>query len=171
MPILYQASTGAQGYSADAIQGCITGALMELVTMTEAARRLGVSTDTVKRRLRRGELKGRKRPRPQGFTWLIELEAEVENGNDTRAATHAHTDAGTDASTGASNHLEDFIASLQSQVAAQQAQLVAKDHQIEIKDRQIEQLHILLQQAQAALPVPKEDRHSWWDKLWHRNGR
>jgi excisionase family DNA binding protein len=166
MPILYQASTGAQGYSTDATHGCITGALMELVTMTEAAQRLGVSTDTIKRRLRRGELKGRKRPRPQGFTWLIELEAEVENGNGTRAATHAHTDASTDASTGASDHLEDFIASLQSQVAAQQAQLVAKDHQIETKDRQIEQLHVLLQQAQAALPVPKEAHHLWWRRLW-----
>jgi chromosome segregation ATPase len=143
---------------------------MELVTMTAAARRLGVSTDTIKRRLRRGELKGRKQPRPQGFTWLIELEAEVENSNGTRAATHAHTDASTDASTGASDRLEDFLASLQSQVAAQQAQLVAKDHQIEIKDRQIEQLHVLLQQAQAALPAAKNNR-SWWDKLWHRNGR
>ena len=136
---------------------------MELVTMTEAAQRLGVSTDTIKRRLRRGELKGRKRPRPQGFTWLIELEAEVENGNSTRAATHAHTDA----STGAPDHLEDFIASLQSQVAAQLAQLVAKDHQIETKDREIEQLHVLLQQAQAALPAPRDNR-SWWQKLWRR---
>jgi excisionase family DNA binding protein len=170
MPILYQASTGAQGYSVEAIHGCITGALMELVTMTEAARRLGVSTDTIKRRLRRGELKGCKRPRPQGFAWLIELEAEVENGNCTRAATHARTDASTGASAGASDHLEDFIASLQSQVAAQQAQLVAKDHQIEIKDRQIEQLHVLLQQAQAALPAARDNR-SWWHKLWHRNGR
>src|ERR671914_2417453 len=165
MPSLYHASTGAQGYSTDAIHGCITGALMVLVTMTEAAQRLGGSTFPIKRRLRRGELKGRKRPRPQGFTWLIELEAEVENGNGTRAATHAHTDASTDASTGASDHLEDFIASLRSQVAAQQAQLVAKDHQIEIKDRQIEQLHVLLQQAQAALPAPRNN-HPWWQMLW-----
>ena len=164
MPILYQASTGAQAYSTDAIHGCITGALMELVTMTEAAQRLGVSTDTIKRRLRRGELKGHKQPRPQGFTWLIELEAEFENGNGTRAATHAHTDASTDASTGASDHLEDFIASLRSQVAAQ---LVAKDHQIETKDRQIEQLHVLLQQAQAALPAPRDNR-PWWQRLWRR---
>jgi excisionase family DNA binding protein len=162
MPSLYQASTGAQAYSTDAIHGCITGALMELVTMTEAAQRLGVSTDTIKRRLRRGELKGRKQPRPQGFTWLIELKAEFENGNGTRAATRAHTDA----STGALEHLENLIASLRSQVAAQQEQLVAKDHQIETKDRQIEQLHVLLQQAQAMLPAPK-DNHLWW-RFWQR---
>jgi excisionase family DNA binding protein len=166
MPSPYLASTGAQAYSTDAIHGCIIGALMELVTMTEAAQRLGVSTDTIKRRLRRGELKGRKRPRPQGFTWLIELEAEFENSNETRAATRAHTDASTDASTGALEHLEDLIASLRSQVAAQQEQLAAKDHQIETKDRQIEQLHILLQQAQAMLPAPK-DSHPWW-RFWER---
>jgi hypothetical protein len=159
MPILYQASTGAQAYSTDAIHGCIMGALMDLVTMTEAAQKLGVSTDTIKRRLRRGELKGRKQPRPQGFTWLIELEVEFENGKGTRAATRAHTDASTDASTGALEHLEDLIVSLRSQVAAQQEQLVAKD-------RQIEQLHVLLQQAQAMLPAPK-DNHPWW-RFWQR---
>jgi hypothetical protein len=32
-------------------------------------------------------------------------------------------------------------------------------------------LHVLLQQAQAALPAPKEDHPSWWQRLWHRNGR
>jgi chromosome segregation ATPase len=136
------------------------GALMELVTMTEAAQKLGVSTDTIKRRLRRGELKGRKQPRPQGFTWLIELEVEFENDNGTQAATRAHTDASTDASTGALEHLEDLIVSLRSQVAAQQEQLLAKDHQIE-------QLHVLLQQAQAMLPAAK-DNLSWWQKLWRR---
>ena len=47
--------------------------MMELVTMTEAARRLDVTVETVKRRLRRGELQGQKQPRPQGFTWLIEM--------------------------------------------------------------------------------------------------
>jgi len=45
----------------------------ELVTIKEAAARLGVSEDTIKRRLKRGELHGEKQERPQGFTWLIEL--------------------------------------------------------------------------------------------------
>jgi len=45
----------------------------ELVPMTEAARRLGVSVDTVKRRLKRGDLTGEQLPTPQGFTWLIAM--------------------------------------------------------------------------------------------------
>jgi hypothetical protein len=136
---------------------------MELVSMTEAAQRMGVSTDTIKRRLRRGELKGRKQPRPQGFTWLIELEAECERGNGTKASTQAETSARTDARMGAVERLEELIASLQSQVASQQEQLVVKDHQIETKDRQISELHVLLQQV--ALPAPRNNR-PWWRRWW-----
>jgi hypothetical protein len=161
-----QASTGAQSYSTNAIHGCSTGALMELVSMTEAAQRMGVSTDTIKRRLRRGELKGRKQPRPQGFTWLIELEAEYERGNGTKASTQAETSARTDARMGAVERLEELIASLQSQVASQQEQLVVKDHQIETKDQQISELHILLQRG-LSLPAPRSGR-SWW-RFWRSN--
>jgi hypothetical protein len=39
--------------------------------------------------------------------------------------------------------------------------------QVETKDQQIKELHVLLQQAQAALPSPKEIR-SWWRRLWAR---
>jgi hypothetical protein len=34
------------------------------------------------------------------------------------------------------------------------------------KNKQIEQLHVLLQQAQAALPAPRDSR-SWW-RFWQR---
>ena len=132
--------------------------------MAEAARSWGVSVDTVKRRLRRGELHGRKQPRPQGFTWLIELEQSL---NGTNASTQGRTDAGTDAGTDELHRLEDLVASLQAQIEAQQEQLSVKDHQIETKDRQTEQLHVLLQQAQAVLPAPRESRHSWW-RFWQR---
>jgi len=43
----------------------------ELVPIAEAARRLGVSPDTVRRRLKRGELEGEQHPTAQGFTWLV----------------------------------------------------------------------------------------------------
>jgi hypothetical protein len=62
-------------------------------------------------------------------------------------------------------------------IAVLKVQLEKKDHQLEIqaaahqeqlgaKDRQIEQLHVLLQQAQAALPAPRDNR-SWW-QFWRR---
>ncbi len=57
---------------------------------------------------------------------------------------------------------------LQSQAESYQQQLEAKDQQLEAKDRQIEQLHVLLQQAQAALPGPRSNR-PWWQRLWRRD--
>ncbi len=59
-----------------------------------------------------------------------------------------------------------LIASLNEQVQAQKEQLSAKDRQLENKDRQIGELHVLLQQAQAALPAPKDHR-PWW-RFWER---
>ena len=45
---------------------------MEL-SVIDAAYSLGVSVDTVRRRLRKGELTGRKNPRPQGFVWTVSI--------------------------------------------------------------------------------------------------
>jgi len=47
----------------------------ELVPIAEAARRLGVSADTVRRRLKRGELEGEQHPTAQGFVWLVAMPA------------------------------------------------------------------------------------------------
>jgi hypothetical protein len=44
------------------------------VPIPEAARRLGVSIPTVKRRLKRGELAGVQEPTRGGFKWFIDLE-------------------------------------------------------------------------------------------------
>jgi hypothetical protein len=49
-----------------------------------------------------------------------------------------------------------LVARLEAQVEAQQEQLAAKD-------KQISELHVLLQQAQAALPPPRG--RPWW-KWW-----
>ena len=45
----------------------------EWVPIKEAAERLGISADTVRRRLKRGELTGRQEPTAQGFVWVVEL--------------------------------------------------------------------------------------------------
>jgi predicted site-specific integrase-resolvase len=123
----------------------------ELLTIAEAAQRLGVSQDTVHRRLKKGQLTGRQQTTPQGFTWLIEMPVEtcnVENG------APADTPADAPVSAGELQRLEQIIELLQNQVEA--------------KDQQIKELHILLQQAQAALPAPREDRRSWW-RFWQKS--
>jgi predicted RNase H-like nuclease (RuvC/YqgF family) len=134
------------------------------VSIQEAAVRLGVSIETIRRRIHNGQLSASQSPTPQGFVWLVELpnnEDEVsppsENGQ----------------------VLRELVASLQAQVEAQQKQmdqqlaayqeqLQAKDKQLETRAREIQELHVLLQQAQKALPAPKADRQSWWQRLWQR---
>jgi hypothetical protein len=142
--------------------------MMELVTMTEAARRLDVTVETVKRRLRRGELQGQKQPRPQGFTWLIEMPEDTGDLDSTPSVTPSDTPT----SNPEVHRLEDMISLLQKELDITREEL---EHQRSVyqselvsKNKQIEQLHILLQQAQAALPAPRNNR-PWWQRLWRRN--
>lgn len=138
---------------------------MELVSLAEAAQRLGVSVDTIKRRLRRGELQGRQKPRPQGYTWLIEMPDCPAEGFNSPASSHAETPAASmvdlEAATVEIVNMRAMLAMVQEQIAAQQAEL-------EARRREVQELHVLLQQAQKALPAPKEERRSWWQWLWRR---
>ena len=47
--------------------------MTERLTIGETAERLGVSPDTVRRRLKRGELQGEQEQTAQGFIWRIVL--------------------------------------------------------------------------------------------------
>ena len=55
--------------------------------------------------------------------------------------------------------LEDLVVTLKVHVKAQSDEL-------DVKNRQIGELHVLIQQAQAALPAPK-GFHRWW-QFWHK---
>src|SRR5919106_6195629 len=125
------------------------------VTISEAARLLRVSEHTVRRRVRNGELPSSQVDTPQGFIWMVELPDDVSTDSPI---------------SGELATMRELIASLNEQVQTLKGQLDAKDSQLDSKDRQIEQLHVLLQQAQAALPAPKEDRQSRWQRLPHGNG-
>lgn len=54
-------------------------ASVERVPVKEAAERLGVSADTIKRRMKAGELVGHQKPTAQGFVWLVEVPARSED--------------------------------------------------------------------------------------------
>lgn len=49
---------------------------VEQVSIKDAAERLGVSQDTIRRRLKSGELTGEREKTPQGFVWRVELPQE-----------------------------------------------------------------------------------------------
>jgi helix-turn-helix protein len=122
------------------------------VTIAEAARILGVPEKTVRRQVRNGELPGTQSDTPQGFRWMVEIpegEPQQENHSEDYTA------------------LRELVSVLREELAVRDRQLEAKDQQLEAKDKQIEQLHVLLQQAQAVLPAPRDHR-SWWQRLRRR---
>ena len=132
---------------------------MVLVRVAEAARRLCVSEDTVKRRLHKGELLGYRQTRPQGFTWLIELPDEPEKLDDTGTADTEDTPATTTVSAVEVRRLEESFGVVKME-------LDLCHQQIKVKDRQIEQLHALLQQSQTLLPALKRERPQWWRRIF-----
>jgi len=109
--------------------------VVEKVSVGEAARRLGVSTDTIRRRIGKGELLAHREPTPQGYRWEIELQPNNQplNGQD--------------------SNLEVLLATLQAQVQAQAEELDARR-------REVQELHVLLQTAQGALTAPES--RPWW---------
>jgi hypothetical protein len=123
------------------------------VTIAEAARILGVPEKTVRRQVRNGELPGAQSDTPQGFRWMVELpdgEPQQENYSENYTV------------------LRELVGVLREELTIRDRQLEAKDQQLESKDKQIEQLHVLLQQAQAVLPAPRDTR-PWWRRVWRRD--
>ncbi len=143
---------------------------VEQVGIAEAAKRLGVAQDTIRRRIRKGDLVAYQEHRPQGYIWLVELpeddstsdpEPEVVNGSDFDT-TEAPEQPSLAALSSQVEGQRRLIESLESQVLAYQQELTAKNDQIR-------ELHVLLQQVQTALPVPREKR-PWWHRLWPGQG-
>jgi hypothetical protein len=126
---------------------------MAKVSIAEAAHRLSISQDTVRKRLRLGELTGEQVKAPGGFRWLIELPGE-------NAEPQGQDETHQEGITNEVPYVRELVDSLQAQIRAQQEEL-------EARRREVEQLHILLQQAQAALPAPRDNR-SWWQRVWRR---
>jgi len=126
------------------------------VSISEAARRLGVSSDTIRRRIGRGELVAHQEATPQGYRWEIEIDLSDQplNGHD--------------------SNLEALVTALQSQIQGQtieldarrrevedkQAQVQAQAEELDARRREVQELHVLLQTAQAVLTAPKS--RPWW---------
>jgi excisionase family DNA binding protein len=57
------------------------------VTVEEAAKCLGVSRDTIMRRIRKGELEAQQKPRPQGHVWRVTIPDEEPDNQHVEALT------------------------------------------------------------------------------------
>jgi excisionase family DNA binding protein len=133
---------------------------MQRVPIKEAARRLNVSDLTIRRRLNSGELQGVQEPKGKSHIWWVLLpEEEIDSQAESPEQDgELHDDT------------QGEVAALRELVGVLKEQLDIKDKQLETRAREVQELHVLLQQSQAGLPVPKDNR-SWWNNLWHRNGR
>jgi hypothetical protein len=129
---------------------------MERVSIPEAARRLGVTQDTIRRRIRKGELAAYQEPRPQGYVWFVDVPEE-------ELSSEAPPYPDCKEETGEVQLLREMMELLREE-------LKTKDRQLQAREREVQELHVLLQQSQAALPAAGDHR-SWWYKLWHRNVR
>jgi transposase-like protein len=132
------------------------------LTINEAAQKLGLSPNTIRRRLHSGELIGFQRETPQGYTWVIQLEEEMlanakSSGNDE-----------------ALNNCRETIRAQQETIGILLDEVSHLRSQIDNRGREVQELHVLLQQAQKALPVPQNghDKNgasaSWWRRMLKR---
>jgi hypothetical protein len=135
--------------------------------MEEAARRLGVSVATIRRRLHSGELQGFQEPTSQGFKWLVEVPELTTVGTPNKS--HGQTN-----SEGISDGVSDLddgisgVSTTNGEVAALKETIAILREELEARRREVQELHVLLQHSQAALPAPRGSR-PWWQRLWRKD--
>jgi excisionase family DNA binding protein len=116
----------------------------ERVTIREAAQRLGVSPDTIRRRVRSGELASTREQRGGGSVIYIELpDAEPTaalRAEPTAAPRFDNVQVDPPAEV---EILKDYVSELK--------------RQLEAREREVRELHVLLEQAQRALPPPRAE--------------
>jgi excisionase family DNA binding protein len=100
--------------------------MAEQLSIPEAARRLGVSQDTIRRRIRRGELPAHQQLTAQGYRWLVELPVDLLPGP---LATEGET------------------ASLREEVQQLCEMVLILREELDARRREVQQLLALLQQA------------------------
>ena len=125
---------------------------MAELTIREAAQRLGVTEVTIRRRIRNGDINAHQLTRPQGFIWIVELpdedrpfEPPGHDGND---------------------RTSEIEGVLQDMLRRQDETIGDLRRQLESREREVQELHVLVQQAQAALPAVRMG-HPWW-RFWQR---
>jgi hypothetical protein len=118
---------------------------VQAVTIPQAAQALDLSVITIRRRLKRGELRGQKVATAAGFEWRVLVpSALVDAAEDEGAAQGTTQGTPLQESRGADQRL---IEVLQTQLAELRVELDARR-------REVQELHVLLARWQPALPPP-----------------
>ena len=122
------------------------------VTLSEAAVCLKMSERTVRRWLHSGKLQGSQLPTDRGFQWLVDIPDDLLEPPEEEPPEEP------------SGELE-VLRELNSVL---KERLEVADRELEARRREVQELHVLLQQAQAALPTPVDTRRRWWC-FWQRD--
>jgi hypothetical protein len=144
--------------------------IMMKASIPEAAATLGVSQDTIRRRIHKGELKAEKVHTPKGPAWMIDLPGHAQ-ADATAASADSH---GADRQAYAAHESDDYAAPSEdaktawAEVHRLEQMVSILQSEVESRRREVQELHVLLQQAQAALPTPRDNR-PWWQRLWRRD--
>jgi len=110
------------------------------VGIAQAAHMLGLSQDTVRRRLRAGELAGEKVKGAGGFRWMVDV-PEVDGEPPTTPPANGQGD---------NEALRELVDTLQEQLTA--------------RTREVAELHQLL----GAKALPDPGMKPWWWMFWRR---
>ena len=129
---------------------------MQEVTIAEAAKCLGMSIDSIRRRIAKNELKARKVPSPHGDIYLVELPDDAVPAPDPAAT----------------EEKEDNVVAIE----AMRKTISILETELEARRREVQELHVLLQQAQKQLPPGKTEdtktenpvKVSWWRRVFSR---
>jgi hypothetical protein len=136
-----------------------------------AAARLGLTVETVRKRLQRGRIKGFKAP---DGTWRVTLD-KVDNKQDSPGQAAGQEQdkpgQGQDKAVQARDDLVDQLRSENAFLRSQlQTQAQAHNDVLQRRDEEIRRVHVLLQQEQQQVKAltDQRDRRPWWDRLFSR---
>ena len=134
---------------------------MEQVVIAEAAKRLGVAQDTIRRRIRNGGLVAHQETRPQGYIWLVELPEDNSTGDVEAEVIGRNSETAEDGSWPLLDALNCQVEGQQRLIESLESQILTYQQELGAKNEQIRELHVLLQQSQPVLPPAR----AWW-RFW-----
>ncbi len=132
--------------------------VQDMMDIASAAGRMGVTPEAIRKRIARGTISATK----QDGRWYVAL--DDQDGKDAAYRTSRSVSNGLD---GDQDNVQDRQDARDRLIEVLQAQVESQGAQLDARTREVQELHVLLQQTQAALPAPRQDR-PWWRRVLGR---
>ena len=132
--------------------------VQDMMDIASAAGRMGVTPEAIRKRIARGTISAIK----QDGMWYVAL--DDQDGKDAAYRTSRPVPNGLD---GDQDNVQDRQDARDRLIEVLQAQVESQGAQLDARTREVQELHVLLQQTQAALPAPRPDM-PWWRRVLGR---